>query len=36
MIRIHLVIVGRVQQVFFRQSTREKALELELGMLLCE
>ena len=30
MIRVHLVIVGRVQQVFFRQSTREKALELGL------
>lgn len=30
MTRVHLLIVGRVQQVFFRQSTRNKALELGL------
>ncbi|MDA1337418.1 MAG: acylphosphatase [bacterium] len=28
MIRIHLLISGRVQGVLFRQSAREKALEL--------
>ena len=30
MTRVHLVIVGRVQGVFFRQSTRNRALELGL------
>ena len=30
MTRVHLQIVGRVQKVYFRQSTRDKALELGL------
>ncbi len=30
MTRVHLLVTGRVQQVFFRQSTRNKALELGL------
>ena len=30
-IRIHVVISGKVQRVYFRQSTKDKAIELDVS-----